>query len=241
METLEAYANRVFRTSKVNPNSWAKEVSFILLQLVNGLKYLQAARSVEEMPATFDQFLLVKNDKDPHYHVIILNESLQNMARAPGTVVPLHAVGLASMLLMLQPEVLDTETTMIAILAREAKGPVVTPELTQLVGMFNAITELLLQKGSSLALGQVKSMLEYMIWGPNSITFESVLEDRREQEMQRWLDLERASVLNSLIKTQGFSAHKVDLTIFEEYHLLFLVQTCAKMLNGASQLFLSGI
>ena len=53
--------------------------------------------------------------------------------------------------------------------------------------------------------------------------------------MQRWLDLERATVLNNLIRTQGL--WNIQLTVYEEYHLLFLVRTCAKMLREASLLF----
>ena len=82
---------------------------------------------------------------------------------------------------------------------------------------------------------QVKSMLEYMLWGPSDIT----MSQSREQGLQRWLDLERATVLNNLIRTQGL--WNIELTIFEEYHLLFLVQTCAKMLLEASLLFESEV
>ena len=82
---------------------------------------------------------------------------------------------------------------------------------------------------------QVKSMLEYMLWGPSDIT----MSQSREQGLQRWLDLERATVLNNLIRTQGL--WNIELTIFEEYHLLFLVQTCAKMLHEASLLFESEV
>jgi hypothetical protein len=42
---------------------------------------------------------------------------------------------------------------------------------------------------------QVKSMLEYMLWGPSDIT----MSQSREQGLQRWLDLERATVLNNLV------------------------------------------
>ena len=99
----------------------------------------------------------------------------------------------------------------------------------------------LLQVESSMALGQVKSMLEYMLWGPSDIAFEvsNQNQESREQALQRWLDLERATVLHNLIRTQGL--WRIHLTVFEEYHLLFLVQTCAKMLHEASLLFESEV
>jgi hypothetical protein len=74
-------------------------------------------------------------------------------------------------------------------------------------------------------------MLEYMLWWPDDIT----LTQPREQGLQHWLDLERASVLNNLIRTRGL--WNIELTIFEEYHLLFLVQTCAKMMLESSMMF----
>ena len=38
----------------------------------------------------------------------------------------------------------------------------------------------------------------------------------------------KTTVLNNLIRTQGL--WNIQLTVYEEYHLLFLVRTCAKML-----------
>lgn len=52
--------------------AWEKEISFVLLQLVNGLKSLQA-QGIEEIEASLDQFLLIRADKDPHYRLMILN------------------------------------------------------------------------------------------------------------------------------------------------------------------------
>jgi len=43
-----------------------------------------------------------------------------------------------------------------------------------------------------------------------------------EAEMiQRWLDVERASVLNELIRTQGL--WRIKLTVMEEFRLAYLV------------------
>merc|ERR1712037_136308 len=94
----------------------------------------------------------------------------------------------------------------------------------------------------SVSLGQVKSMLEYMLWGPSDIIFDLKTgreAESREEALQRWLDLERATVLNNLIRTQGL--WNIQLTVYEEYHLLFLVRTCAKMLREASLLFESEV
>merc|ERR1712179_417986 len=96
--------------------------------------------------------------------------------------------------------------------ASGCKAPVL-PEITPSVGMFRTMAELL-QVESSMALGQVKSMLEYMLWGPSDIAFEvSSHQETREESLQRWLDLERATVLHNLIRSQGL---RIQLTVFEE-------------------------
>lgn len=231
VETLESYTQRLKASAKMNSQSWEKEVSFVLLQLTNGLKSLQA-QGIEEVAATLSHFLLVRADKDPHYRIVILDNvcEAQNDEK-----MSLCQTALAAMLLLFQCS--DPVQT-------SFRGPVKLPELTPSVGMFRTMADLL-QRGSAMALGQVKAMLEYMLWGPSDIAFEMASspprsrQQTREQGLQRWLDLERATVLHNLIRTQGL--WRIHLTVFEEYHLLFLVQTCAKMLHEASLLFESEV
>lgn len=73
---------------------------------------------------------------------------------------------------------------------------------------------------------QVKSILEYSLWGPSDATLGN-LQDR-ELVLQRWLDLERATVLHALVRA------KAPLTVTDEYQLLFLVRTSAKIMCEAS-------
>lgn len=69
-------------------------------------------------------------------------------------------------------------------------------------------------------------MLEFTLWGPADVTFGGLRE--REVTLQRWLDLERATILHALVRTRA------PLTITDEYQLLFLVRTSAKMICEAS-------
>lgn len=227
VETLKSYTNKL-SLSNGNQSSWEKEISFVLLQLTNGLKSLQA-KGIEEVTAEFLQhFLLIRADKDPQYRIIILDDQDQeNHAK-----MNLCSVALAAMLMLFGVE------DPVAKAGQEGDVPAL-PELTPSVGMFNSMAGIL-RNSSSMALEQVKSMLEYMLWGPSDIAFEfSNLQRSREQSLQRWLDLERATVLHNLIRTQGL--WRIHLTVFEEYHLLFLVQTCAKRLHEASLLFESEV
>ena len=125
--------------------------------------------------------------------------------------------------------------------ARKSQRKIELPQIIPSVSMFKTMA-VILQKDGGVSLGQVKSMLEYMLWGPSDIIFDFKMSreaESREEALQRWLDLERATVLNNIIRTQGL--WNIHLTVYEEYHLLFLVRTCAKMLCEASLLFESEV
>ena len=94
VETLESYTKKLANSVKMASQAWEKEISFVLLQLVNGLKSLQA-QGIEEIEACLDQFLLIRADKDPHYRLMILNP----VSNGP---MSLCASALAAMLLFFQ-------------------------------------------------------------------------------------------------------------------------------------------
>lgn len=75
---------------------------------------------------------------------------------------------------------------------------------------------------------QVKSVLEFLLWGPADATLGGPRE--RETSLQRWLDLERATVLHALVRARA------QLSVADEYQLLFLVRTSAKIMCEASLL-----
>lgn len=80
-----------------------------------------------------------------------------------------------------------------------------------------------------MSLSQVKSILEFSLWGPSDVAQGVPIKDR-ELALQRWLDLERATVLHGLVGT------RVQLSVLEECHLLFLVRSSAKTMCDASLL-----
>ena len=236
VETLETYTKKLATSGKMtSAQSWEKEISFVLLQLTNGLKSLQAQGIEEVTGDSLEHFLLIRADKDPQYRIVILDDVVPSSSNDTGSgtsrpVISLCSAALAAMLMLFQVE----------NPVQVSQGGITPklPELTPSVGMFRSMADIL-RFSSSMALGQVKSMLEYMLWGPSDIAFEVSTQETREQSLQRWLDLERATVLHNLIRTQGL--WRIHLTVFEEYHLLFLVQTCAKMLHDASMLFESEV
>lgn len=74
----------------------------------------------------------------------------------------------------------------------------------------------------------MKSVLEFSLWGPSDASLGVVRE--REVVLQRWLDLERANVLHALVRTRA------PLTVTDEYQLMFLVRTSARIMCEASVL-----
>ena len=72
-------------------------------------------------------------------------------------------------------------------------------------------------------------MLEYILWGPSDISLNGSVRER-EVTLQRWLDLARATVVHGLVRS------KVELTIYDECHLIFLVRSNAKIMLDASQI-----
>ncbi|XP_011296876.1 uncharacterized protein [Fopius arisanus] len=89
------------------------------------------------------------------------------------------------------------------------------------------IKELLVRE-RAVSLSQVKAVLEYSLWGPGDVTLDIWKE--REIVLQRWLDLERATILHALVRTRP------PLIVVDEYQLIFLVQTTAKSMCEASVL-----
>lgn len=87
----------------------------------------------------------------------------------------------------------------------------------------------LLNHERAVSLTQVKSILEFSLWGPTDVSLGSTIKER-ELGLQRWLDLQRATVLHGLV------CARVQLTVYEEFHLLFLVRSNARMMSDASLL-----
>lgn len=76
-------------------------------------------------------------------------------------------------------------------------------------------------------LFQVKSVLEYALWGPSDVPLNGTNKER-ELALQRWLDLERATILHGLVRS------RVELSAYDECHLMFLVRSSAKIMSEAS-------
>lgn len=176
----------------------SREVAFIMLQLVNGLKNLQA-KAIEEMPLSLSNVVLAKDvdNKDAQARLCVLQGNNNNEEdEQMGTLCRCAHIALSEML---------PSTKMTSILA-----------------------DILLQERSE-SLSKAKSVLEFVLWGPSDVILSGSTKER-ELALQRWLDLERATVLHGLVRT------RVELTVYDECHLMFLVRSNAKMMNDAAKI-----
>lgn len=82
-------------------------------------------------------------------------------------------------------------------------------------------------------LARIVPYLEMALFGPSG---DLVAEGDQEplEVFQRWLDVERASVLNELIRTQGL--WRVKLSVLEEFRLAFLVSSSPQHLFESSHI-----
>lgn len=195
IETVETYG-RSMNSGVLNDES-KKEVNFVLLQIINAFKSLQA-QGIEEAPKTLSNMIVCREERDPHPRLCITH----SMERS------------------------EEGTSFCQCLLHTIKDILPPTDLTPLIAN-------VLRKEKAVSLSQAKGILEFSIWGPSDIAFGNSTRER-ESALQRWLDLERATVLHGLVRTRA------ELTVFEEWQLLFLVRTSAKIMAEASLLLESG-
>jgi hypothetical protein len=148
VETLPSYSSKLTTSTKLNSQSWEKEISFVLLQLINALKFLQA-QGIEDVRTDLDHFILCREDRDSHHRVAIVDAD--NVADDRGGM-SLCCTALAAMLLLFH---CDDPVRQAQAWVTSSES-VTLPELTPSVGMFRTMAELL-QRGSSIALNQVNA------------------------------------------------------------------------------------
>ncbi|EFX74210.1 hypothetical protein DAPPUDRAFT_109115 [Daphnia pulex] len=76
--------------------------------------------------------------------------------------------------------------------------------------------------------------LEFTMFGPSADLIDGDHDQSDLDMFQRWLDVERASTLNELIRTQGL--WRVKLSVVEEFRLSFLISTSPHHLLDTSQI-----
>ncbi|XP_046487943.1 uncharacterized protein [Neodiprion pinetum] len=192
--TIDSFAGSVKDTGD---EGFVREASFVLLQLVNAFKNLQA-RGVEEAAINLSNAVLCREAKDACYRLYLL-QSLSSDTNG---------------------EWEQGKASLCKCVLRALRELTLSKRLP--------LVQELLERERTASLSQVKSVLEFSLWGPADVTLGGPRD--REMTLQRWLDLERATVLHALVKARA------QLAVTDEYHLLFLVRTSAKIMCEASML-----
>ncbi|KAF5273047.1 hypothetical protein FQR65_LT04789 [Abscondita terminalis] len=202
INTIQSYTDLLKnKSTNSSQEDLLKDACFIVLQLINALKMLQS-QGIEELPLSLNSFIIYKEmEKDSHHRLCVLQDFGEELTRKN------ENVEFGSLC--------QCAVTVLMHLLPNAK---LTPLLHSLLNTERAVS-----------LTQVKSVLEFSLWGPSDVTLSCNIRER-ELALQRWLDLQRATVLHGLV------CARIQLTVYEECHLLFLVRSNAKMMCDASLL-----
>ncbi|CAK1585155.1 unnamed protein product [Parnassius mnemosyne] len=221
-EGLSSKENQLVQTEQMH------EAIFMLLQLINGLKCLQA-RGVEEISDSLNSFISLKEQQPTMSHGSTLNlpspDDRLNSLWAPKT----NSYGRLCILQGLSDEVNCNKSTDDEQYSSLCKCAIKAVEILLPGEKLTPLLKEVLQEERAISLNQAKSVLEFMLWGPLDVV-QGVPVEERELSLQRWLDLERATVLHGLVRT------RVQLNVFEQLHLMFLVRSTAKAMCDASVL-----
>ncbi|GBP87502.1 hypothetical protein EVAR_57309_1 [Eumeta japonica] len=223
VDTIQSYGEYLHKSESQTTNEYQlvqteqiHEAIFMMLQLINGLKCLQA-RGVEEIPDALTSFVALKENQPAAGgggggpSSTGTDDQLTSLS-APKT----NSYARLCILQGLSEDInyKSTEDEHLNSLCKCAlkaldvllPGEKLTPLLKEV-----------LREERAVSLNQAKSVLEFMLWGPLDVVQGVPVQDR-ELSLQRWLDLERATVLHGLVRT------RVQLNVFEQLHLMFFGQ-----------------
>ncbi|XP_039754643.1 uncharacterized protein LOC120629716 isoform X2 [Pararge aegeria] len=227
VDTIQSYGEDLHsETAKDNqPTDQIHEAIFMMLQLINGLKCLQA-RGVEEIPESLTSFIVLREVQPTHGSTMNLpspDDRLSSLS-APKT----NCYGRLCILQGLTDDMNCSKSTD-EDLSSLCKCATKATEILLPRDKLTPLIKEILHEERAVSLNQAKSVLEFMLWAPFDVV-QGVPAEERELSLQRWLDLERATVLHGLVRT------RVQLNVFEQLHLMFLVRSTAKAMCDASVL-----
>ncbi|XP_026318738.1 uncharacterized protein LOC113229384 isoform X2 [Hyposmocoma kahamanoa] len=235
VDTIQSYGENLHATEGLTTKEYQlvqteqiHEAIFMMLQVINGLKCLQA-RGMEEIPESLTSFIALKEIQPIATHGSALTlpspDDRLNSLWAPKT----NSYGRLCILQGLSEEINCNKSAEDEHFNSLCKCAIKALEILLPGEKLTPLLKELLDHERAISLNQAKSVLEFMLWGPLDIV-QGVPVQERELSLQRWLDLERATVLHGLVRT------RVQLNVFEQLHLMFLVRSTAKAMCDASVL-----
>ncbi|XP_068218855.1 serine-rich adhesin for platelets isoform X2 [Palaemon carinicauda] len=216
LTTLRTLADESLPDLLKAPLEWERQTCLLLLQYVTGLKQLQA-QGVEE--TCLELTLAARGseeagqDSDPRVIIVPPVESG----------IPLKSLCECAAITTLMLMGVDPPES-----AKDWDFSVPSPVPSQRA--FRCLLELLNEEKAG-SLTKVKCILEVLLFGPDNSGNEGKTSEEVEAALERWLDLERATVLHTLIRGP------LQSSVVTKYHLLFLVRTTPRVLRETMKLF----
>ncbi|XP_047481903.1 uncharacterized protein LOC125034234 [Penaeus chinensis] len=217
LTSLQSLAGETRARLTAAPAEWERQTCLVLLQLVTGLKHMQA-QGLEE--TCLDLTLAARGSKleghDPDHRLVIAPP-----AEHDAPLMSLCQVAAAAAQLFMGAD--DP-------LLRARTGSLAVPAAVPSRQAFRALLQLLHQEKAG-SLTKVKCILELLLFGPESAGIQGKDPEEVEAVLQKWLDLERATLLHALIRGP------LEASVLTKLHLLFLVRSNTRVLREAVKFF----
>lgn len=200
-----------------------RELCFILLQLIKGLKVLQA-QGIESIDASFQNLILCKTEYDNLHTLVFLSDDMFDDTNSIYTSVSENSkISLCQYALMLLFQLIKTESSE-ELLSSDKFGS--TRKSSKI--FISSIS--LLKEEKAVSLSQVKTLLECYIWGVQTVLLETDPSDY-DSVLQRWMDIERSNFVKSLIS----KSQLLYLSTEEEFYSDFLVRTNIRSIKDITE------
>ncbi|XP_076356707.1 uncharacterized protein LOC143249957 [Tachypleus tridentatus] len=201
------------------------EIGFIMLQLIQILKNLQA-EGIEKLDPKGDNFLLAQPDDQHHSFVVLLTHPSPDevgclvKSESEDNKVTLCHFALKNLFLLLRVQNI------------EEIGYIVDSQLSNTSAQAFVSVANLLDQEKAFSLSHAKALLEYMLWGPKETNhYPEDVSQQTDVFLQRWLDVNKAQILKTLSAT--FTS---PISIYDENHASFLMRTNVRSLKELSSL-----
>lgn len=206
-----------------NTEELDRELCFILLQLIKGLKVLQA-QGIESIDASFQNLILCKTESDNLHALVFLSDNMfEDTSNIYASVSENSKISLCQYALMLLFQLIKIESSEESLSAEKFGNTRKSSKI--FISSIN-----LLKEERAVSLSQVKTLLECYIWGVQTVLQETDPSDY-DSVLQRWMDIERSNFVKSLIS----KSQLLYLSTEEELYSDFLVRTNIRSIKDITE------
>ncbi|XP_035219321.1 uncharacterized protein LOC118192455 isoform X2 [Stegodyphus dumicola] len=195
-----------------------KELCFIILQLIQFLKSLQA-QGIESMDSSFQNLILSKTKQDKFNTLVFISDNCydENDYASDSC-----KISLCQYALMLIFQMLSIQTS-----EDFASSSATKFSSSMAKKVFETAISLLVEE-KAVSLSQTKTLFECFLWDATKVLEAFSNSDDTDNILHRWLDIERANFIKNLIDEKA-----CDINIQSEYFSQFLIRTSVRNIKDA--------